>query len=78
MTHAQFVPTMFIRLLRLPRAERERYDLSNLRLVMHAAAPCPVAVKRQMLDWWGPIIGEYYAGTEDIGNTFITGRATTP
>ena len=73
-THAQFVPTMFIRLLRLPRAERERYDLSSLRLVMHAAAPCPVAVKRQMLDWWGPIICEYYAGTEDIGNTFITAQ----
>jgi fatty-acyl-CoA synthase len=65
---------MFIRLLRLPRAERERYDLSSLRLVMHAAAPCPVAVKRQMLDWWGPIICEYYAGTEDIGNTFITAQ----
>ncbi len=73
-SHAQFVPTMFIRLLRLPREERERYDLSSLRLVMHAAAPCPVAVKRQMLDWWGPIIHEYYAGTEDIGNTFITAQ----
>jgi fatty-acyl-CoA synthase len=73
-THAQFVPTMFTRLLRLPRAERERYDLSSLRLVMHAAAPCPVAVKRQMLDWWGPVICEYYAGTEDIGNTFITAQ----
>lgn len=70
-THAQFVPTMFIRMLRLPPADRERYDLSSLRLVMHGAAPCPVAVKRQMLDWWGPIIHEYYAGTEDIGNTYI-------
>jgi long-chain acyl-CoA synthetase len=71
-THAQFVPTMFVRLLRLPAGERERYDLSSLRHVLHAAAPCPVAVKRQMLEWWGPIIYEYYAGTEDIGHTNIT------
>jgi long-chain acyl-CoA synthetase len=71
-THAQFVPTMFIRMLRLPAAERERYDTSSLQVVVHAAAPCPIAVKRQMLDWWGPIILEYYAGTEDIGSTFIT------
>jgi long-chain acyl-CoA synthetase len=71
-THAQFVPTMFVRMLRLPAADRERHDVSSLRLVMHGAAPCPVAVKRQMLDWWGPIIHEYYAGTEDIGNTYIT------
>ena len=55
-----------------PQAERDRYDLSSLRSVVHAAAPCPVSVKRQMLDWWGPIIDEYYAGTEDIGSTFIT------
>ena len=71
-THAQFVPTMFIRMLRLPEAERTRYDLSSLRFAIHAAAPCPVAVKRQMLEWWGPIIHEYYAGTEDIGSTYIT------
>ena len=71
-THAQFVPTMFVRMLRLSIEERERYDLSSLRLVIHAAAPCPVPVKRQMLDWWGPIIHEYYAGTEDIGGTAIT------
>ena len=71
-TDAQFVPTMFIRLLRLPAEVRSRYDLSSLRLVTHAAAPCPVAIKRQMLDWWGPIIHEYYSGTEDIGNTFIS------
>jgi long-chain acyl-CoA synthetase len=73
-THAQFVPTMFVRMLRLPAGERERYDTSSLRVVLHAAAPCPIAVKRQMLDWWGPIIHEYYAGTEDIGNTFITAQ----
>ena len=71
-THAQFVPTMFVRLLALPEAERERYDLSSLQFVVHAAAPCPVPVKRQMLEWWGPIIHEYYSGTEDIGSTFIT------
>jgi acyl-CoA synthetase (AMP-forming)/AMP-acid ligase II len=73
-THAQFVPTMFIRMLRLPEAERTRYDLSSLRSVTHAAAPCPVSVKRQMLDWWGPIIDEYYSGTEDIGSTFISAQ----
>jgi fatty-acyl-CoA synthase len=71
-THAQFVPTMFVRMLKLPAEERSRYDLSSLRYVVHAAAPCPVDVKRQMLDWWGPIIHEYYAGTEDIGSTWIT------
>lgn len=71
-THAQFVPTMFIRMLRLPEAERSRYDLSSLRYVVHSAAPCPVSVKRQMLDWWGPIIYEYYSGTEDIGSTFVS------
>ncbi|MGE5696041.1 MAG: acyl-CoA synthetase [Candidatus Sericytochromatia bacterium] len=73
-THAQFVPTMFVRMLRLPDSERGRYDLSSLRNVMHSAAPCPVAVKRQMLDWWGPIIDEYYSGTEDIGSTFISAQ----
>jgi acyl-CoA synthetase (AMP-forming)/AMP-acid ligase II len=71
-THAQFVPTMFVRMLRLPADERLRYDLSSLQFVVHAAAPCPVPVKRQMLEWWGPIIHEYYSGTEDIGSTFIT------
>jgi acyl-CoA synthetase (AMP-forming)/AMP-acid ligase II len=71
-THAQFVPTMFVRMLRLPEDERRRYDVSSLRSVVHAAAPCPVAVKRQMIEWWGPIIDEYYAGTEDIGSTWIT------
>ena len=71
-THTQLVPTMFVRLLRLPEDERRRYDLSSLKFAVHAAAPCPVPVKRQMLDWWGPIIHEYYAGTEDIGSTAIT------
>jgi long-chain acyl-CoA synthetase len=71
-THAQFVPTMFVRMLRLPPEERSRFDVSSLQVVLHAAAPCPVPVKRQMIEWWGPIIHEYYAGTEDIGSTFIT------
>jgi acyl-CoA synthetase (AMP-forming)/AMP-acid ligase II len=73
-SHAQFVPTMFVRMLKLPEAERNRYDLSSLGYVVHAAAPCPVDVKHQMLDWWGPIIHEYYAGTEDIGSTWITAQ----
>jgi acyl-CoA synthetase (AMP-forming)/AMP-acid ligase II len=73
-TDAQFVPTMFVRLLRLPRAERERYDVSSLRRVLHTAAPCPVAVKRQMIEWWGPIIDEYYSGTEDLGATYISAQ----
>ncbi len=71
-TIAQFVPTMFVRMLQLPEADRERYDVSSLRMVVHAAAPCPVPIKRRMFDWWGPIIFEYYSGTEDIGGTFIT------
>ncbi|MFZ2173644.1 MAG: acyl-CoA synthetase [Rhodococcus sp. (in: high G+C Gram-positive bacteria)] len=71
-TSAQFVPTMFVRMLRLPEEERARYDLSSLRNAIHGAAPCPVAVKRQMLDWWGPIIHEYYSGTEDVGASTIT------
>ncbi|MEQ8858707.1 MAG: acyl-CoA synthetase [Pseudomonadales bacterium] len=70
-THSQWVPTMFVRLLRLPEAERRRYDLSSHRLAIHAAAPCPPDIKRQMLDWWGPIIHEYYSGTEGNGQTAI-------
>ncbi len=71
-THAQFVPTMFVRMLGLPPADRERYDVSSLRRVLHTAAPCAIAVKRQMIDWWGPIIDEYYSGTEDLGASFIS------
>ena len=73
-TLAQFVPTMFTRLLRLPAGERERYDLSTLEMAVHAAAPCPVPIKRQMIEWWGPIIMEYYSGTEDIGSTVISAQ----
>ena len=71
-THAQFVPTMFTRMLRLPVVVRRSYDLSCLTWAVHAAAPCPVAVKQEMMAWWGPIIHEYYAGTEDIGASQIT------
>jgi len=66
-THSQWVPTMFVRMLKLPAETRERYDLSSLEVAVHAAAPCPVAVKEQMMDWWGPILHEYYAGTEGNG-----------
>ena len=68
-THTQLVPTMFSRLLKLPEATRERYDLSSLEVAIHAAAPCPVPVKEAMIDWWGPIIHEYYSATEAMGVT---------
>ena len=68
-THAQLVPTMFVRMLKLPEAARSKHDLSSLRCAIHAAAPCPVDVKRRMIDWWGPILLEYYAGTEGNGVT---------
>ncbi|WAC94126.1 acyl-CoA synthetase [Mycobacterium sp. Aquia_213] len=70
-THAQFVPTMFVRMLKLPEAVRRSYDVSSLRCVIHAAAPCPVDVKQQMMDWFGPIIHEYYGGTEGFAGTTI-------
>lgn len=70
-THAQFVPTMFVRMLKLPDAVRNKYDVSSLRCVIHAAAPCPVDVKHQMMDWFGPIIHEYYGGTEGFAGTTI-------
>ena len=70
-THAQFVPTMFVRMLQLPPEVRNRYRLSSLRIAIHAAAPCPVEVKRKMIEWWGPILFEYYAGTEGNGMTAV-------
>ena len=87
-THSQWVPTMFGRLLKLPEEVRKRYDLSSHRMAIHAAAPCPVHVKHAMLDWWGDILLEYYAGSEGCGTTMINsaewrqrpgsvGRATT-
>jgi len=71
-THSQWVPTMFVRMLKLPPEVRERHDLSSLQAAVHAAAPCPVEVKRQMIEWWGPIISEYYSATEGMGATYIT------
>ncbi len=71
-THSQWVPTMFVRLLKLPEPERRRHDLSSHRCAIHAAAPCPVEVKRAMIDWWGPIIHEYYGGTEGNGITRLS------
>jgi long-chain acyl-CoA synthetase len=62
--HFQAVPTMFVRLLHLPDEVREKYDVSSLKSVVHAAAPCPPEVKRRIIDWFGPIVGEYYGGTE--------------
>lgn len=71
-THATFVPTHFVRLLKLPEAVRRHYDVSSLQAVVHAAAPCPVPVKRAMMEWWGPILHEYYSGTETCGITSIS------
>ncbi|HYM02138.1 MAG TPA: AMP-binding protein [Stellaceae bacterium] len=68
-THSQLVPTMFSRMLKLPDEARRRYDLSSLTMAIHAAAPCPVQVKEQMIAWWGPIIHEYYGATEGLGFT---------
>ncbi|GAA5170522.1 acyl-CoA synthetase [Pseudonocardia eucalypti] len=70
-TAAQFVPTMFVRMLKLDEDVRTRHDVSSLKLAIHAAAPCPVEVKRKMLDWFGPILVEYYGGTEGNGLTII-------
>ncbi|WNG82310.1 fatty-acid--CoA ligase FadD4 [Mycobacterium sp. ITM-2016-00316] len=71
-THGQFVPVMFTRMLKLPEQVRKSYDVSSLQRVMHAAAPCPVEIKKQMIDWWGPIVDEYYASSEAIGATLIS------
>lgn len=68
-THSQWVPTMFVRLLALPEDARTRFDVSSLRCAIHAAAPCPVGVKQRMMTWWGPVLWEYYAGSEGVGNT---------
>jgi long-chain acyl-CoA synthetase len=70
-THGQFVPAMFVRMLKLPESVRNSYDVSSLKRVVHAAAPCPVDIKKQMIAWWGPIIDEYYASSEAVGASFI-------
>lgn len=71
-THSQWVPTMFVRMLALPEKVRNSVDLSSMRRAVHAAAPCPRDVKLKMLEWWGPIIWEYYAGSEGNGTTLIS------
>jgi long-chain acyl-CoA synthetase len=71
-THGQFVPAMFTRMLKLSEGVRSSYDVSSLERVIHAAAPCPVEIKKQMIDWWGPIVDEYYASSEAHGSTLIS------
>ena len=71
-SHLHMVPIMFTRLLKLPDEVKTKYDLSSLKFVIHAAAPCPAPIKRQMIDWWGPVINEYYGSTEVGMVTFCT------
>jgi long-chain acyl-CoA synthetase len=73
-TQSQLVPTMFVRMLKLPDEVRTRYDVSSLKGAIHAAAPCPVDVKARMIEWWGPILIEYYAGSEGNGVTVSTSQ----
>ena len=73
-TQSQLVPTMFVRMLKLPDDVRKRYDVSTLKGAIHAAAPCPVDVKARMIDWWGPILIEYYGGSEGNGVTVSTSQ----
>lgn len=68
-THSQWVPTMLVRMLKLPAAVRTRYDVSSLQVAVHAAAPCPIEVKQQVIEWWGPVVWEYYSSTELNGMT---------
>ena len=70
-TCGQYVPTHFVRMLKLPQEVRSKYDLSTIDCAVHAAAPCPIPVKEAMIDWWGPVLEEYYAGSEGNGMTFI-------
>ncbi|MFM8542728.1 MAG: acyl-CoA synthetase [Chakrabartia sp.] len=70
-TCSQWVPTHFVRMLKLPEEARHKYDLSTLNCAIHAAAPCPMPVKRAMINWWGPVLEEYYAGSEGNGFTYI-------
>ena len=73
-THSQWVPTMFVRMLALPPAERAAFDLSSHRVAIHGAAPCAPDIKHAMIGWWGPILHEYYSGTESIGFTHVTSQ----
>ena len=74
-THSQWVPTMFTRMLKMEESETRSFDLSSHKVAIHAAAPCPRQIKQQMFDWWGPIIYEYYGGTELNGFTHVTPEA---
>jgi fatty-acyl-CoA synthase len=71
-THSQWVPTMFVRMLKLPEDVRSAYDVSSMKVAVHAAAPCPVEVKHAMMEWWGPVLYEYYSSTEGNGVSFIS------
>jgi long-chain acyl-CoA synthetase len=71
-THSQWVPTMLIRMLDLPAEVKQRYDLSSMQVAIHAASPCPPDVKRAVIDWWGPVLYEYYGGSEGVGLTALT------
>ncbi len=77
-THSQWVPTMFVRMLKLPKDVRDKFDVSSLKVAIHAAAPCPPDVKLSMIEWWGPVIHEYYASTEGAGATFIDSARPLP
>ena len=70
--HSQWVPTMFVRMLDLPEQVRKSFDLSSMQVALHAAAPCPKDVKLKMMEWWGPVIWEYYSGSERNGATVIS------
>jgi fatty-acyl-CoA synthase len=70
-THSQWVPIMFVRMLKLPQEVRDRYDTSSMQVAIHAAAPCPVEIKERMIEWWGEVIVEYYGASEGIGFTII-------
>jgi fatty-acyl-CoA synthase len=70
-THSQWVPIMFVRMLKLDEAIRRQFDLSSMQVAIHAAAPCPIDVKEKMIEWWGPVIVEYYSSSEGAGFTLI-------
>jgi fatty-acyl-CoA synthase len=70
-THSQWVPIMFVRMLKLPEEVRSRYDLGSMQFAIHAAAPCPIETKEKMIEWWGPVIVEYYASSEAAGATMV-------
>ena len=72
--YSQWVPIMFVRMLKMDAAIREKYDVSSMKLAMHAAAPCPIEIKEKMIDWWGPVVFEYYGASEGMGMTAITSQ----